>query len=362
MNKKHLTVCLFACLSWTQLQANNQKFITIIGPDGFPMVVPMEPRQDKVVPIQSEKPIKVTPIKTVPIKENVIQINTPVVEPSATIKPAIIDAKEEVKVRPQATVVTNVPVPKVAISPIVTPEKVQAATVQPAETQPFTVIDGEKYYDSEYLESKEFNLEEKHRFYQIPMGAGSAGNWEVVERTKGADMSWFNLRDRQNQRINEVVTLGKDYQVISQDILQQALPVSCLSEKVLKKAKDLKERSVSFWPRAPLNDDFDFELAALGDRKIQNIRLSSFLKSEKDNRYYWPMVVFLDVKGCVVEGATGYFTQEFAATPLQTASIEGVVHVPNNTSYILLTPLEAAVDLPEKQLSNQGQITLTVLR
>lgn len=361
MNRKHIVICLLACLNWTQLQANNQKFVTIIGPDGFPLVVPMEPAQGKTVVQAPEKAVK-----EIPTQEKAIQKTVPA--------PVLTQAElfqshptsEVIKETSPPIITSVVETPSVKSPPkVIVENKVVEAPVAKAaqivEKQPFTLVDGEKYYDSEYLESKEFNLEEKSRFYQIPMSAGG-GNWDVVERTKGVDMSWFNLRDQQTQQTNEVVALGKDYQVISSDLLQQALPVSCVSEKALKNAKDFKERSVSFWPRAPFNDEFDFELAALGDRKIQNIRLSSFVKNDKDKRYYWPMVVFLDGKGCIVEGATGYFTQAYAATMLQTESIEGVLHIPNNTKYILLTPLEAAVDLPEKQLSNHGQITLTVLR
>lgn len=47
---------------------------------------------------------------------------------------------------------------------------------------------------------------------------------------------------------------------------------------------------------------------------------------------------------------------------LQHAAIEGTIRLPDQTSYILLTPLASALDVQEKSLSNQGQIKLTAIR
>jgi len=47
---------------------------------------------------------------------------------------------------------------------------------------------------------------------------------------------------------------------------------------------------------------------------------------------------------------------------LQHASIQGVLKVPASAHYMMLTPLSSAVDVAETELSNQGQIQISVLR
>ncbi len=47
---------------------------------------------------------------------------------------------------------------------------------------------------------------------------------------------------------------------------------------------------------------------------------------------------------------------------LQHASIQGVLKVPPSAHYIMMTPLSSAVDVTEKELTNQGQIQISVLR
>ncbi|MFC3902464.1 putative pilus assembly protein FilE [Acinetobacter marinus] len=236
------------------------------------------------------------------------------------------------------------------------------------EPAPYRMIDGEKYYQAEYLESKEFNVEGKKRFYQIPtppMSVGMKGvsggttNWDVVEREKGVDMSVFRGTTPEPQ---QVVTLGVNYHVISQDELAEALPTQCIDDKAKRKSKSFgRHDSVSFFPRAPFDNRFDFELLEI-NQPLQNVKISSYANSGKAPSYYWPIAVFLDQKGCVIEGATAFHTQTFPATMLQSASIEGVIHIPKNSHYLLLSALESSVDVPELQLSNQGQIKLTVLR
>ena len=347
---KRLIIGLSACLSCTLLQADNQRFITIIGPDGLPMVVPHIEKTQK-------------------------HINTPKSEPKVSFeKPQqninTAQSKDVVAAISQANTEEKASIQKMDIKPTISQKSEVLPVVSKAEeivknpqSEAYTIIDGEKYYESEYLESKEFNLEEKNRFYQVPMTGSGGSSWNVIERNKGVDMSWFSLRDQQRQQIShDVVALGKDYQVISSELLKPALPMSCMPEKVLKKAKDLKNQSISFWPRTPLKNDFDFELLSLNNKKVQNFKLTSFAKSDQDKAFYWPLAVFLDGKGCVVEGATGYFTRSYTGTMLQTESVEGILHIPDQTHYILFTPLEEAVDLPTHKLSNQGQITLTILR
>ena len=47
---------------------------------------------------------------------------------------------------------------------------------------------------------------------------------------------------------------------------------------------------------------------------------------------------------------------------LQSSSIDGVIHVPKDSQYLMLSALEYGADVPQLKLSNEGQIKLTVLR
>ncbi len=333
-------------------------FVTIIGPDGFPLVVP-HPEPHKIKGnTETKKSVPVAPAEQkkqqieVFQKQEVIVVNgdkEEVLTPQNTIAHITVDTTQNNVKAQQNMSATNTATAKAM------------AMAQPEEllTEPFRIIDGEKYYEAEYLESKEFNLDEKKRFYQIPGQVG--GNWDVVEREKGVDMSWFRVTQQQNQP-KETVVLGKDYKVLSKAQLIEVLPLQCVDAKAQRKAKSLSmEKPLSLWSRPSLDGSFDYQLVLL-DAAIQNIKLSSYANQTNNPTYYWPMAVFLDEQGCIVEGASAFYTQSYPMTMLQNASIEGVVHIPKNSKYILLTALEYAVDLPDFKLSHQGQIKLTVLR
>ena len=423
MKMKSLMACMLIGFSITYGHAQNERFITIIGPDGFPMVVPHteKSKQDDSIkkPVPQKNPVVTQPVyqpnKAIPeisfATKPVPQPTQPVMQSEDT--PVTVVPKQVVNIQPSFSNQTTPIAPKVEatsnkIVPTITnktvvsvpqdrvanpipvvehktvtsqdQERVSSVVSVVQENDPksaiqqitnnakatdsaYVLVDGEKYYDVEYLEEKEFNLEGKSRFYQIPMAGSGGSNWNIIERTKGVDMSWFNWRNKAEQSARqEVVALGEHYQVLSAESLETVLPNRCIAEKTLKKSKELKNRSASFWPRAPLNDDFDFELLSLKQQKVQNLKLTSFAKSEKNQTYYWPLVVFLDQKGCVTEGVSGYFTKAHDATMLQNNAIEGVLQLPETAQYILFTPLESGVDVPQKKLTNEGQITLTVLR
>ena len=418
-------------LSMTYSHAQTERFITIIGPDGFPMVVPYidksKPEQpaknQRVTPVQNDdkpsipqdtvtvpsihfsSPQKavqpnspsidllppVRPVENVKSQENTVeklkiavaetQVAVPVViENSIKVEPSHLNEKVVIASSENSNSVTANPVeqniaPKqqdqkqaqqegLLVQPNTSVSNRQADVTHQQKTDAgYVLVDGEKYYDAEYLEENEFNLEGKSRFYQIPMAGSGGSNWNIIERAKGVDMSWFNWRNKaQESARQEVVVLGEHYQVLSAELIKDLLPTQCFNTKILKKAKELKNQTASFWPRAPLKEDFDFEILSLNQQKVQNLKITSFAKSEKNQAYYWPLVVFLDQKGCVTEGVSSYFTQTYDATMLQRESIEGVIQLPENAYYVLFTPLESSIDLPEKKLTNEGQIILTVLR
>ncbi|MDU6101279.1 MAG: putative pilus assembly protein FilE, partial [Acinetobacter sp.] len=113
--------------------------------------------------------------------------------------------------------------------------------------------------------------------------------------------------------------------------------------------------------RKPLKEKFEYEVVKV-DSSIKNIQVASYATTNDKPVYYWPLAVFLDEKGCVIEGASGFKSKSYPATILQHASILGVLQVPERTHYIMLTPLSSAVDMPDQELSNQGQIKISVLR
>lgn len=59
---------------------------------------------------------------------------------------------------------------------------------------------------------------------------------------------------------------------------------------------------------------------------------------------------------------SGFKSKSYPSTMLQHASIQGVLKVPPSAHYIMMTPLSSAVDVTEKELTNQGQIQISVLR
>jgi hypothetical protein len=186
---------------------------------------------------------------------------------------------------------------------------------------------------------------------------------QTVEREKGVGKSTMqSLFKRNVVQDTGPITLAKTYYRVSQADAINGLGQQCFSEKKLKKVKKLDlNKEVNFWPRAPLNDELDFEVAALNP-SVQNIQLNSYASRQNNPTFYWPFVVFLDTKGCVLEGAGGYKNQEGTSTLIQHEKIEGVLHVPANSKYILLTPLASAIDVDNRALTNHGQVKLVAIR
>ncbi|BCU63851.1 hypothetical protein F941_02553 [Acinetobacter bouvetii DSM 14964 = CIP 107468] len=249
-------------------------------------------------------------------------------------------------------------------------KKTGAAEKPLAQTEPragFSAIDGEQYVNSEYLEDKEFNLEGKKRFYAMPEGVidhkVGATRMQMVEREKGVSKSIIESLFKRNQPVeNGPITLSASYYRVSQADAVLGLGQQCFQEQQTKKAKNLKPQSeMNIWPRAPLKDEFDFEVIKV-EKPIQNIRINSYASKQNNPTFYWPFVVFLDQQGCVLEGAGGFKNNDSAATMTQHEKIEGVIHVPQQSQYILLTPLASALDVDHRELSNHGQLKLVAIR
>jgi hypothetical protein len=74
------------------------------------------------------------------------------------------------------------------------------------------------------------------------------------------------------------------------------------------------------------------------------------------------LVIFLNEKGCIQEGVSGFKIAKTTSTLFQHSSLQGTLKVPSNAYYMMLTPLASAVDVSEEELSNQGQVRISVLQ
>ena len=407
--KTILTLSL-AQVSWSYAG----EFHTIIGPDGRPMIIQREP-QKTVAAKPNPNPVIVnqsisshsvairqaattTTVPQPPLPKAVSKIETVVTKKpfgNSKVEQDIQAAKQNTikTVKEQTQTAVNVQETKkgqilstqsspvstkltqkiekpVIPQAIVTKERVemQSDNIQEnTENNAFVDIDGQQYVKNEYLEDKEFNLEGKKRFYTMPEGIidtkHGATRLQTVEREKGVGKSTMqSLFKRNVVQDTGPITLAKTYYRVSQADAINGLGQQCFSEKKLKKVKKLDlDKEVNFWPRAPLKDEFDFEVAAL-NTSVQNIQLNSYASRQNNPTFYWPFVVFLDAKGCVLEGAGGYKNQEGPSTLIQHEKIEGVLHVPANSKYILLTPLASAIDVDNRALTNHGQVKLVAIR
>lgn len=232
----------------------------------------------------------------------------------------------------------------------------------------FMEMAGEQYVKSEYLEDQEFNLEGKKRFYSMPEGMidtknGGGTRMQVVERERGVSRSILNkLFKKQSVAEPQAIVLAADYYRVNQAEAIEGLGQQCFAESKKNKVKTLKaQQDLNLWPRAPLTEKFDYELVKL-EGHIRNIQIKSYATKQNHPTFYWPFVVFLDQKGCVIEGAGGFRNQDTAGNVLQHEVIEGMLQLPKNSHYVLLTPLASAVDMEHRALSNQGQLKLIAIR
>jgi hypothetical protein len=296
-------------------------------------------------------------------------VNTPATEDLTVAKPnqttekvskQTIEASSKVAVEklPQASVEQQKKLVKVPPMPEI---------VQDQKHKQLSTIDGDTYVNNEYLEEKEFNLEGKKRFYAMPEGVidpkTGATRMQMVEREKGVGQSVIdNLFKKNRATEDKPIVLSTSYYRVSKADTVEGLGQQCFSQKQLLKAKSLKaHQDTNLWPRAPIKAQFDFEVVQL-DAGIKNIEIHSYASKKNNPVFYWPFAVFLDAKGCVMEGAGGYKNNDADANHLYREKIEGVLQIPSDTKYLLLTPLATAIDVDERVLSNQGQLKLIAIR
>ncbi|AVZ85021.1 FilE [Acinetobacter sp. WCHA45] len=216
--------------------------------------------------------------------------------------------------------------------------------------------------NNEYLEDQEFNLEGKKRFYTMPDGTGRL---ETIERKKGVSRSILDkILNKSNQSLNSI-TLSNNYVRLSAQDLSLAFENDRCFLESYSKNKTIKslvpEKEIGLWPRKPIKEKFEYELVKL-DQNIQYMQFDSYASNTDKPTYYWPLVIFLDKSGCILEGVSGFKNQKIPATLLQHAALQGVIKIPPKSYYMMMTPLASAVDVPEQELSNQGQIKIAALQ
>lgn len=382
------------------------EFYAIIGPDGRPMVVQ---RKAETRPAAKKEAVPVNKTQAQSRASSALnpaqpQVQIPVSEPVRAPAVAVVPTVSTVPTQPVTTVKLTESIPQktpdtaVVEQPVVTP--VVSATTKPVSAsssptitsvipqtesqkvlktvqadQPdrtsssgFTEMEGEQYVNNEYLEHSEFNLEGKKRFYMMPEGVvdsklgGGATRVQVVEREKGVGQSVLDrlFKKRQPESVKPMVLSSTYYRIAQADAIS-SLGQSCFNNKKIKHAKTLAvQKDVNLWPRAPLTDEFDYEVVKLeGD--LRHLQVNSYASKTRQPTFYWPFAVFLDAQGCVIEGAGGYKSQDTQSTLLQHEQVEGVIQLPAQTRYLLLTPLASAIDMENRQLSNQGQLKIIAL-
>ncbi|WP_081410766.1 putative pilus assembly protein FilE [Acinetobacter indicus] len=382
------------------------EFYTIIGPDGRPMVVQ---RKAETRPAAKKEAVPVNKTQAQSRASSALnpaqpQAQIPVSEPVRAPAVAVVPTVSTVPTQPVTTVKLTESIPQktpdtaVVEQPVVTPvvsattkpvsasssptitsvipqtesqkvlKTVQADQADRTSSSGFTEMEGEQYVNNEYLEHSEFNLEGKKRFYMMPEGVvdsklgGGATRVQVVEREKGVGQSVLDrlFKKRQPESVKPMVLSLTYYRIAQADAIS-SLGQSCFNNKKIKHAKTLAaQKDVNLWPRAPLTDEFDYEVVKLeGD--LRHLQVNSYASKTRQPTFYWPFAVFLDAQGCVIEGAGGYKSQDTQSTLLQHEQVEGVIQLPAQTRYLLLTPLASAIDMENRQLSNQGQLKIIAL-
>ncbi|WP_313033513.1 putative pilus assembly protein FilE [Acinetobacter sp.] len=371
------------------------EFYTIIGPDGRPMVVQQKSLPKNQVTEVSESAsvgtssqetqsvthspnnqseVKAITIQTKPSLKLKEEAKAAVESNQKTVPPHVEAAKI-----PQATYVeSKIEKNEKVVTPSPsTPKKLEETAQlaisthkdlkQAKNAENYVTVDGTQYIKNEYLEDKEFNLEGKKRFYAMPEGIidtkHGATRLQMVEREKGVSRSLLQSFFKKNQKQDSgPITLSSTYYRVSQAEAVASLGQQCIQDKKIKDAKTVSlDKEVNVWPRAPLKQKFDFEIVKVSNA-IQNVQINSYASRQQNPTFYWPFVVFLDTNGCVLEGAGGFKNHEAAESFTTHEKIEGIIHIPSQSQYMLLTPLASAIDLENKALTNQGQLKLIAIR
>lgn len=273
---------------------------------------------------------------------------TPQVAADTVVDNNVIDSSRQSESSSQQTQTAEAP--RLTISTDNTGQSVQARKGQGTELVTYQETD---YVDSQVLIDKSFNVDGKKRFYALPNSSGSV---DFVERESGV-----NIRNIVPERLgNQLFSTASGYERIPAKALITMLPSRCVSLDDKKKLKKLSSKKpVNIWPRNVKTERFHANYVALASDATQ-INLLSYANKANEPTFYWPFVVFLDRQGCVIEGVGNFYQADIPATWLQQTAIKGNLLVPENASYLMMTPLEQSPDMAKKTLVKYGQLKLSV--
>ncbi len=243
------------------------------------------------------------------------------------------------------------------------PNSSSASISDQSSTEPILMMDGQQYVDSEYLEKRKFNLAGKKTFYAMPDGMGGT---QVIERVPGGVNKEDHIPDKSEVSSEPLVSLSTQYERVPAADIVSLINMKCLSSPALDKIKVLRDQQLIIWPRsdAPMVNHrvgLNYVVVKLGLNN-RDISLQSVAPLGRQSDYYWPLPIFLDEQGCVLEGVNAFYQKTLPSTMLQPSVLVGNLHVPEHAKYLMLTPLHEAIDLPNMRLSEVGQIRLIPLR
>jgi len=213
-----------------------------------------------------------------------------------------------------------------------------------ATAEGYRQVDADTYVDVELLEKKNFNLEDKKRFYYVPtMPNGTA----LIQTESGQALPVAPVVPTVSKAF---LSTSSNYQLLSSQEVQSLYPkvATCYSAKYLKKnAKDL-QGTYNVW-KSPA-----FDKTIMPDRVLKlltlpkALRLVSFASSMQKPSFYLPVVVFLDAQGCTLAGVWQYWNYAQPASEKQYASVAGLLNVPEQSAYALFyePPSSLVTEIP----------------
>ncbi|PTQ89582.1 putative pilus assembly protein FilE [Agitococcus lubricus] len=204
-------------------------------------------------------------------------------------------------------------------------------------SKPVLELDNEIYIESEVLEKRQFAPEGKKRFYYLP--DGSVGS-RVIESDNG--VTSIVAPPVISTPLKETFR-APTYQIVDKQIIQSwyQLPSECFDLTYLnQRQKPFLEKN-SIWIKPPLVGEHIStpEKVLLVSEQLSKMtidtRFASFATTHKRPKFYVPFIMFADKQGCVLSGVWNYWSQASPATNSQYASVDGLVQLPENTTYVL---------------------------
>jgi hypothetical protein len=216
---------------------------------------------------------------------------------------------------------------------------------------PFKKLDDEVYIDSDYLEKKSFNIDDKKRFYYVPNGALGQQVIESKNNTAAALPATSVVKSKKREAL-----YAKNYRELTKEwlIIQHPAVVElCKNPKKIKKYVREFDAVNALWLGSdgvlPKKIDKVLKFTQTTTNQ-QNLRISSFATTNKNPKFYLPIVTFLDEQGCIVSGAWNYWSKAYEANNSFFSAVEGLLSVPVATRYLVfVSPVsELVADIPQQ--------------